>query len=598
LVTSLTGACGPNHLGAHVDGSSEDAGSDANTRRDATVADVPPPPPVGAGSMLLVRGDARLIGQGGDSCTSPKAATSDRWCAFARPSTFITTTDLWVINVTEVLNGKAVTCDGNDSNCLRLSTDLFAGDLTMHGFRGDTLIYYGDNNGDSTNFIGTVFAWRPEWVVPRAITAQNGLQCQAHPTMPAAICFHSPVTDAKTNIFTVGLSAGMLGAVDTGPLPKIDTLLYSAPGDPTNVNKVQVNLSPGGDAALWSARTTANGVETLNFQKLGDPTSRRVVAEDVAKWQVSADSTSWYWLKSFNYSVSGTDSGTLQTAPYPAGAAPATLIEKVGQYSLLGGKTVLIRSGFNAGVGELKLVADVTNIAATTKTLDTGVLRVWDTSADGTTVLYSKTNSGQLFDMFLGSLSKAAPCPLASTAVALGFGHLADNTLTAAWVKVVSATATGAFYTTFDQCTSRQFATNIVTFDPVGDQGYVYEDEGSDTTPEGTLRFNQLVDGQLGARGTVVQQRAFSTAALLWPAHAAVVYSINADGTTDGLYINAKLPFVGTMPPPGSNLDAAVEAATDTGAGGGSDGADNAGPIIDAGSQAGDQSGDQADAAD
>ena len=30
------------------------------------------------------------------------------------------------------------------------------GDLTLHGFAGDTLIYYADNNGDSMNFIGTV----------------------------------------------------------------------------------------------------------------------------------------------------------------------------------------------------------------------------------------------------------------------------------------------------------------------------------------------------------------------------------------------------------------------------------------------------------
>jgi hypothetical protein len=164
--------------------------------------------------------------------------------------------------------------------------------------------------------------------------------------------------------------------------------------------------------------------------------------------------------------------------------------------------------------------------------------------------------------MYLGSVTKATPCPLATTAIALGFGHLAPNTLTAAWVKAINQNDTGAYYTTFDKCISNQFGVNIVTFDAVGDQGYVYEDDGDATLPVGTLRFNQIVNGVLSATGTLVQTNASATASTLWPAHSAVVYSINANNTTDGIYINSTLPFTGTMPPPGA--DGGPEAGTDS----------------------------------
>ncbi|HEY2901105.1 MAG TPA: hypothetical protein VGL59_11050, partial [Polyangia bacterium] len=295
---------------------------------------------------------------------------------------------------------------------------------------------------------------------------------------------------------------------------------------------------------------------------LNDASTRRVVAQDVAHWQVNADNSSWYWLKTFNYSTTGADSGTLQVAPYPAGTPTTDVLTGVGEYTAVGTKSVVVRAGLTQGAGTLKLIGDINDVAGTSKTFDTGVLTTWDMAADGTTVLYSKTNTGSLYDMYLGSVTKATPCPLATTAIALGFGHLAPNTLTAAWVKAINQNDTGAYYTTFDKCISNQFGVNIVTFDAVGDQGYVYEDDGDATLPVGTLRFNQIVNGVLSATGTLVQTNASATASTLWPAHSAVVYSINANNTTDGIYINSTLPFTGTMPPPGA--DGGPEAGTDS----------------------------------
>ncbi|HEX3695576.1 MAG TPA: hypothetical protein VH374_09300 [Polyangia bacterium] len=556
--------CGDSHLGAYYDGGRHDGGLDSvEVRRDTnTTVDAGPPPAVGPGSVLLVPGNARLVGHGKDSCSNQSPATSDRWCAFSRPSSFLGLSDLWVINVTQALAGKTIACDGNDANCLRLSSNVFDGDLTMHGFGGDTLIYYADNLGDSMNFIGTVFAWRPEWVVPRALTSQTGLTCQAHPTAQSVICIENPVTDATTQNFMLDLTGGTLGPTNNGPVPKLDTVLYSAPNDPTNITKFQAGFTPAGDVALWSARTTPTGPEILNSQTLNDASTRQVVAQDVAHWQVSNDSSSWYWLKSFNYSTTGADSGTLQVAPYPAGTPATVVLTGVGEYTAVGSKSVVVRAGLTQGAGTLKLIGDITDVAGTSKTFDTGVLATWDMSADGTTVLYSKTNTGSLYDMYLGSVTKAMPCPLATTAVALGFGHLAPNTLTAAWVKAINQNDTGAYYTTFDKCVSNQFGINIVTFDAVGDQGYVYEDDGDATLPIGTLRYNQIVNGVLSATGAQVQTNASATVSLLWPAHSAVVYSINANNATDGVYVNAMLPFTETVPPPGA--DGGTETGTDS----------------------------------
>ncbi|HVR64465.1 MAG TPA: hypothetical protein VMU50_21340, partial [Polyangia bacterium] len=382
----------------------------------------------------------------------------------------------------------------------------------------------------------------------------------AHPTVPAALCIQNPVTDKTTMNFTLDLVGGNLGT-GTAPLPMLDHVLYSAPTDPTGIVKFEVDFSPAGEATIWSARAVASGPQIVNWQLLDDPGSRMKIVDNVAHWQVSRDGTSWYWLQGFNYSTTGADSGTLQSAPYPAGTPVTTIAANIGEYTQVGAKSMVVRAGLNQSAGDLKLIGDIGDVAGTTKTLDTGVVRIWDLSADGTTALYSKTNTGQLFDMYLASLSKPMPCALSSTPLALGFGHLAVNTLTAAWVKVLGQTDQGAFYTTFDQCTTRQFATNIATFSAVGDQGYVYEDESSATAAEATLRFNQVVAGMLKTKGTVVQTQAYPTAAVLWPAHAAVVFSVATNGSTDGLYVNATLPFTGLTPPPGF-----IPAPTDGGA--------------------------------
>jgi hypothetical protein len=101
-----------------------------------------------------------------------------------------------------------------------------------------------------------------------------------------------------------------------------------------------------------------------------------------------------------------------------------------------------------------------------------------------------------------------------------------------------------------------------MTLDPIADQGYVYLDDSDAMGTTGTLRYNQLMTGQLALTGVIVQKNAQPTTAVLWPAHAAVVYTIASEGSTDGLYINASLPFTGLLPPPPSGPDAGTPEAS------------------------------------
>jgi hypothetical protein len=559
---AFSGACGSSAI-TPSDGRTGDTVADAgrdNALPETGTPEISPPTPVGAGSTVVIPGNARLIGRGADSCTHQVPATTDRWCAVARPSSFLGNTDLWVVNVTQALAGQPIKCTGSGTNCFRLTTALFDGDLTMHGFSGDTLIYYAENNS-SQSFVGTVFAWRPEWPEPKALTSQTGLFCQAHPTALAAMCIQNPAGDDTQTL--LDLTAGNLNVA--GQLPLVDTFLYSVVGDPDGVTKSNFELSPDGQSVLWSSRATAKGPEILRMQTLNNAASKHVVANDVAQWTVAPDSKNWYWLSGFNYSTTGMTSGTLQLAPYPAGTPPVTLATGVGDFTIAGSKGLVYRSGVRMGLGALKVISDVADPDGTTKQLDTTVLRIWTLSQDGTAAMYSKSAdaAGQLVDMFLHSTDKTAACALASTPVALGFGDLTSTSRNAAWVRVTDQNNTGAFYTAFDTCTSRKFATNILSLDPIADQGYVYLDEGDEMGTTGTLRYNQLMNGQLSLTGQIVQREAQPTAAVLWPAHPAVVYTIASQGSTDGLYVNATLPFVNLLPPPPRSDAGAPEASVD-----------------------------------
>ena len=378
-----------------------------------------PPPMMGAGSRLITAGSIFLVGNGPTACTRQVPATTDRWCGFAAPSTVSTNGfDLWVVNVSKAAAGATIRCDGTDvADCARLSTSI-VGDpnngFGAHRFVGDTLIYIAD--------VGTlgavIYAWRPGWVGGRALTSSNGQGCVASSVAETALCLDNPDSTTVTTQTTYDLLAGPLPAQNGTTLPKVDTVIGNATGDPTlNLFKFNAALSPDGAYAAWSARPTPTGSETLKVRKFTDAAAT-VVQADVSVWSISPDNARWYWLKTFNYDLTGAPSGTLQMAPFPGGASPnaTTLAPNVGDYAPAGDRGILFRDGLSAGIGALKYIAD-RDAAGTPRTIDTGVENIFDLAIDGSTVLYSKMQAANsAVDLYVATSATNARCTLAATA--------------------------------------------------------------------------------------------------------------------------------------------------------------------------------------
>jgi hypothetical protein len=111
---------------------------------------------------------------------------------------------------------------------------------------------------------------------------------------------------------------------------------------------------------------------------------------------------------------------------------------------------------------------------------------------------------------------------------------------------------------------TKKYANEILSWTPIASEGYVYLDELSldQTLNEATLRYAKLDNGTLPAKGTLIQTRAQFRYATLLPTLPAVVYEVSSNAGSDGLYINASLPFTTTpvVPPP----DAGTPDATTT----------------------------------
>lgn len=565
-----------------------------------------PAPMAAPTSKRLVEGGAMLIGSGPESCTNQEPAPGDRWCAFTQPGTALGFNELWVINVTKAAaaattpGAASVKCNTTDLNCLRLSTALYEDfDLgfRLHGFDGDTLIYYDEPTQSPDGFVGTIKAWRPGWTAGRKLTDETGVVCAGHKTSAAVLCFNNVFTDAAVTVRTADLHAGLLTEQGGGLLPKVDTILIAAKNDVDGVRKWRADLSPDGKRVAWSSRADAAGVEILKVQTIGDDASRKTVAEDVSEWTITADGAKWLWLRKFNYDQTGAPAGTLESAPFPDGTGATMLATAVGEYSDAGSKSVIFRSKMKADVGDLFVIPD-REAPAGVAMLDQGVLFVFDQSKDGTKAVYTKNaesisaglSSAPIFDLYVAANDGKRPCTLAATPIAFLPPDFLGSDYSA-WGRLNTVTGeVEGMYTSLATCVTKKFAAEIFSWVPINDEGYVFLDELAldPSVNEATLRYALIKDGMLPAAGTKIQTRSQFVYAPLLPTLSAVVYNVRSGNKdTDGLYINASLPFKTTpvVPPPDGGTpdvpantdagtpgtDAPVEAAAD--AGGGTDAA-------------------------
>ncbi len=557
----------------HFDSSTGGNNADTGTR---TI------PPVGDGVTTLASGAAFLVGLGDNSCTNQDPPSGDRWCAFTMPSSsFLGGNDLWVIDVTKAAAGTAIRCDVSDLNCLLLTSTLYTGDLTIHGFFGDTLIYYADVGQTSASAYG----WRPGMTSARRLSTNappNG--CLGHPTTDAVRCLQNQDNTTVSGQTTFDLTAGYLTVGGNTPLPKVATIIAQLSTDPASTTVTQpprfrTSFSSDGVWLAWSARPTAGDTETLMVQKIGDASTRVTVASDASQWTFSRDGKTLYWLKSFNYDPTA-PLGTLQSTPFPVpptGTAPTvtTIQPNVSFFNPAGDTGLILLGASTNGAAQLSVMADSAQ-PSQAKVLDNGVTQLIGLSLDGHDILYEKTG----LDLYANGIDLSTACTLTTTAAGAPFGTFSDPPSLVFWAKPDATVQNyDGMYTNLSNCQSQQFTNGFIVWNPVKDQGLVYGDDAVFDTlgnADVTLRYSSLTNGVPPASGTAIQQRANPMFGLLLPYLSAVVYTVNVGGDTDGIYLKGDLPFPATTPPapPLQHPDAGVGPTTDGGADAGADASD------------------------
>jgi hypothetical protein len=544
--------------------------------------------PPGSSIKKLVAGQGvALVGSGEDSCTNLPGAKADRWCAFLRDGT--TALELWVVNATALASGAAVTCDGTSPACVRLSQTIFYdpdfGGTQIHHFYGDTLIYYADASPTAASFSGTIWAWQPGWTTGRKLTSAIGNDCTASKRGDAIACIQGSA-EIVAGELSVELLAGRPPLTANAPLPTLERIVVASINDPPNVQKWQLAFSDDGAYVAWSARDKAASPETLKVQKLEDAGSRKTVATDVSRWQMTPDGKSWLWLRTFNYDAAA-PSGTLETAPFPAGTPTTALGTGVAMYQGFGDGSILFQT---ATGGELRRMPNPATPAAT-QLLDSAILGVLDFSTDGATVVYAKDidNIG-LIDIWARAVTASAPCAVAGPSQALQTVTMFNKGGTVLWARLDPGTGDlQGMATVVNGCKSTPFANNVLRWIPAGDDALTILDDTSPADQEdSTLRYSRAVNGVLPAQGTLVQTHVMAVYGPLLPTLPVALYT-SATQATAGLYAYIGPPLVGTTAPatdggvPDGGTDAPAGDASDGGtvssddadasdAGGGGDG--------------------------
>ncbi len=480
----------------------------------------------------------------GPACTAEAGATGDRWCAFVARGVG-QARDLFVVNVSRVVAGDAVTCTGGngDPNCLRLTAALGGDsfDPTEHGtlFQGDTLIYYDDRL--------IPYAWRPGMLAGRRLVdaapggvALDSVFCTPAPRGTAAICLGLPPAQADPDLSRAELLIGTVDGTREPPLQVADTVITANVADLGSTPRFSVGFPPGpDDDVAWSGRATATGPEILKLQRADDLASQVVVATDVNAWDISPDGRQWFWLAG----IDRAGIGTLQTSSFPAGTNPSAVVPATVSYGFpaaAGSVAVLTRTG------ALQFIADPVAAPAISLTLDTQVQVLLSFGAQGHIAYVKHFFGANLVDVFVKQQDGGGACTVdATTRTPLRSMHFSPDGGAAVTALSRNSTATAGFdgfYTRLTDCTSMPVAPDVVVLAAVGDGILLFMDDFDSTTATGTMRFRTVGDGNLlhpTSPATIAGH--VDTYALSGPGpehdKGTLVYTVHATEAEDGVYV-------------------------------------------------------------
>jgi len=524
LTSGLAAACGDNLPRSTIAGT---GGIDGAGGSQA----IPSATPVGG--TRVFSGTARMLAAG-PSCTQEAGATGDRWCAF------LTFTDpvaqirsLFVFNASRAIAGQPVTCapGGGDPNCLLLTDSLGvdAGGPTLHGtfFKGDSLVYYQNQHGSLVPYI-----WRPGMAAGRLLATfaqeEDAVYCTPAPQGLAVVCVLLPASYTDPH---VGYATLLMGRADgpTEPLlsPADDVIVWNSNDDGFQ-QAFSFGFPPGAGNVAWTTRDTPTGPEMLKMQVAGDPTTKTEVAAGVHQWDVSPDGSHWYWLSPNDGVI------TLQKADFPSGANPVDLYRDVVDYSLGPADGTLV-----ARTSDYLLLSITERPGSTVQViLDTQVRSLQSFSASGY-VAYSKTyfdsTSG---DLYVKSARGGAACPLEAThPVPFKMVSFSPDGGAILWAHS-DGDVFQAHYGRLRDCDAMSVADDITLIKSIGVQRVLFVDGYDDEAGTGTLRVRTVGgDNLLGGETPVSIAEHVDSYSILGPGPDALLYTVNATGADDGVYV-------------------------------------------------------------
>lgn len=288
----------------------------------------------------------QLVGSGISTCShglNGDRPSGNRWCAFARAAAG-GKTELWVVNLSRALiDERAAVCDGSSPHCLLLTSDLWdesplfeIGHPFIHGFTGDTLIFYADSRSANPDagYLGPVRGWRPGMTASRQITGPSGFSCIGHLRSDGVICLENESGSGSGVQFD--LVAGRLsGGSASEPLPKVRRI---SPYGGRRAPSWQVGFSPSGAELLLSTVAPdgpAERLEVIPSGQVGQMEPRELL-RDLSRWEVSPDGRKIFYVAGLVGPPDGDGMGTLTVADFPSMTNPVQLAPRVAGYELYG----------------------------------------------------------------------------------------------------------------------------------------------------------------------------------------------------------------------------------------------------------------------